>query len=320
MLDILSATVPIFLIVALGFAMTRAGVLKRGDMTALSTYVVKLALPVLIFLNVYGRSFTEILNPTYLLVYAIAAVAMLGFGVLWGRARRAGGVRTATVAWAMSGTNNGFVGFAIFLLILPDVAGLAVGMDMLVDNTLIIPIALGMFEAASGRGHGTPIGRRLLGIAWRVVTHPMVVAIVLALVLTALGFQMPAMIERAVTLVANSSSAVALFSIGGMLVGLQVRGQIADLVAAVGGKLVVMPAISLGLVLLLPMLGLPELSPDLRAAVILTGALPSMSIVAAVAEQHGDGDFGAATMMLSTVVSFVTLTAWMFGLAAVGWM
>ena len=48
--------------------------------------------------------------------------------------------------------------------------------------------------------------------------------------------------------------------------------------------------------------------------------MPSMSSVGAFAEQHGEGDFGAATMMLSTVVVFVTLTAWMFGLSAVGWL
>lgn len=319
MLDILAATVPIFLIVGLGFAVTRGGMLKRQDMSVLSTYVVKLALPALIFINVLGRSFADILNPTYLLVYAMAAMAMVGLGIVWGRARGARPARTATLSFAMSGTNNGFVGFPIFLLVLPEVAGLAVGMDMLVDNILIIPVALAMFESVSGRHH-MHWGRRLTGIGLRVVTHPMVIALVAALVLTWLGVEMPAMLERAVTLVANSSSAVALFAIGGMLVGLMLRGQLADLVAAVGGKLVLSPAIAAALVVLVPLVGLPALTYDLRAAVILTAAMPSMSSVGAFAEQHGEGDFGAATMMLSTVVSFVTLTAWMFGLSAVGWM
>ena len=319
MLDILSATVPIFLIVGLGFALTRGGMLKRQDMSVLSTYVVKLALPALIFINVLGRSFADILNPTYLLVYAMAAMAMVGLGVVWGRARGARPARTATLSFAMSGTNNGFVGFPIFLLVLPEVAGLAVGMDMLVDNILIIPVALAMFESVSGRHH-THWGRRLTGIGLRVVTHPMVIALIAALALTWLGVELPAMLERAVTLVANSSSAVALFAIGGMLVGLELKGQLADLVAAVSGKLVVSPAIAAALVVLVPLAGLPALSHDLRAAVILTAAMPSMSSVGAFAEQHGEGDFGAATMMLSTVVAFVTLTAWMFGLSAVGWL
>jgi len=319
MLDILSATVPIFLIVALGFVMTRIGMFKRSDMSVLARYVVKLALPVLIFVNVAGRSLHEILNPTYLLAYAIAAMAMVLLGQAWAAARGVrGSVRAATISFAMSGTNNGFVGFPTFLIVIPAFAGLAVGMDMLVDNTLIIPMAIALFEAASGaEAHW---GRRLRGILLRVVSHPMVIAIILALLMEPLGITLPAMIDRSVDLIAQSSSAVALFSIGGMLVGLTLRGQVSDLLAAVGGKLLVMPAITLALVFALPALGLPDLAPELKVALVLTGALPSMSIVAAVAEQHGDGDFGAASMMLSTAVSFLTLTGWMLVMSGLGWL
>jgi hypothetical protein len=45
-----------------------------------------------------------------------------------------------------------------------------------------------------------------------------------------------------------------------------------------------------------------------------------MSIVAAVAEQHGDGEFGAASMMLSTAVSFLTMTGWLLAMAGFGWL
>lgn len=318
MLEVLSATVPIFLIVALGFGVTRAGVLRRGDMTVLSTYVVKVALPVLVFLNVAGRSPVDILNPTYLLTYAIAAMSMVGLAFAWKRVRSLPPVRTATLSLAVSGTNNGFVGFPIFLLLLPDVAGLAIGMDMLVDNVLIIPLAIALFEAASGQQVGWR--HRLAHIALRVVTHPMVIAIILALMFTAVDASLPPMVEPAVVLVANSSSAVALFSIGGMLVGLNLRGQRADLLAAVTAKLLIMPTVAVALVVLLPMVGLPQLTPDLRAAAILTCALPSMSMAAALGEQYGEGEFGAATMMFSTVVSFATITGWMLGLSAAGWL
>lgn len=148
----------------------------------------------------------------------------------------------------------------------------------------------------------------------------MVIAIILGIAFGAIGFTLPTMIDRAVTLIADSSPAVALFAIGGMLVGLRVRGQRAQLAVTVTAKLLVMPAISVALVLILPRLGLPELSQELRAAAILTGALPSMSSVAALAEQYGEGDFGAAAMMLSTVAAFFTLTGWMFALSAIGWL
>ncbi|HZK04932.1 MAG TPA: AEC family transporter [Actinomycetaceae bacterium] len=318
MLDTLSAIVPIFLIVAVGYGVTRAGVLKREDMTPLSTYVVKVALPVLIFVNVSGRPLGEILNATYLLIYAVAAMAMVGLIQLWVRARGVPPLRGATLSLAASGTNNGFVGFPIFLLLLPGVVGPAISMDMIVDNVLIIPLGLVLFEAAAGEEMHWR--RRLLGIVQRVLLHPLMVAIVLALLVTTFEISLPGMLDSALSLVANSSSAVALFAIGGMLVGLNLGGQHADLAVGVTAKLLVMPAVAVGLALLLPMLGLPELDPDLRAAAILTCALPSMSIVPAIGEQYGEGEFGAATQMLSTLLSGLTISGWLLGLAAVGWL
>jgi malonate transporter and related proteins len=318
MLHILSAIVPIFLIVALGYGLTRGGLFRRGDMTVFSVFVVKVALPALVFVNVAGRSFSEVLNPAYLLTYALAAVAMYGLAAVWNRARQVPPVRGATLALAVSGTNNGFVGFPIFLLLLPEVAGLAIGMDMLVDNILIIPVALALFESATGQeAHW---GRRLRGIAVRTFTHPMVLALVLALVFTAAGIKLPGIVQSSVELVAGSASALALFSMGGMLVGMRLRGQRADLAVVIAGKLLVMPVIGVGLVMLLPLLGLAPLEPELRVAAVLTCALPSMSMAAALGEQYGEGEFGAATMLLSTAVSFLTLTAWLLGLAAVGWL
>lgn len=318
MLGILSAIVPIFLIVGLGCVLTRAGVFQREHMSVLAAYVVKAALPALVFVNVHGRSLGEILNPTYLLVYALAGMIMVVLARVWSRSRSMPPQRAASMSLAVSGTNNGFVGAPLFLLLIPESAGLAIGMSMLVDNVVIIPLALILFEAASGRG--APLGRRISGIARSVLTHPLIIAIALALVMTGLGLDLPGMLDDAIRLIAQSSSAVALLSIGGMLVGLQLRGQLLDLFATVIAKLLVMPVIALGLVLALPALGLPELSPELAAAALLTCALPSMSIAAALAEQHGEGEFGAAALLLSTVVSFPTLTAWLVVVSALGWL
>lgn len=149
MIEILSATVPIYLVVAVGFACTRGGLFTRDDMTTFSTFVVRIALPALIFVNLSGRRFEDIFNVTYLLVYAVAAWSMIAIGLLYGRLAGRPGMLRAFIAAGMSATNNGFVGFPIFLLLLPEVAGIAVGMDMLVDNTVLIPVLLALIENAA---------------------------------------------------------------------------------------------------------------------------------------------------------------------------
>ena len=89
MLEVLSATVPIFLVVGVGFLCTRFGLFARTDMAILNRFVVKIALPLLVFVNVFGRSASEIFNPAYLLTYALASLAMFALAHAWAAARRA---------------------------------------------------------------------------------------------------------------------------------------------------------------------------------------------------------------------------------------
>lgn len=317
MLHVLSATVPIYLVVAVGYLLTRRGMFARADMTVLSAYVVKVALPLLIFLNVSGRKAGEIFNPTYLLTYAAAAMVMFVLAFGYAKVFRRTPQRATFMGMGMAGTNNGFIGFAVFLILFADIAGAAIGMDMLVDNVLIIPLTLFLAEHTRGTG---ALGPRIVSTLRGVLTHPMVVAIILALLMNAFGIGLPPVLHRGITLLAQTSSGVALFSVGGMLVGLEIRGMIGDIVSTVVGKLVVMPALAIGIVIGLVAAGLPGLPPELRAAAVLTCALPTYSIMPALAAPYGEVDVTTAVMMLSTVLSFVTLTGWMLVLRGMGWM
>ena len=320
MLEVLSATVPIFLVVAVGFLCTVFGLFQRTDMAVLNRFVVKIALPLLVFVNVFGRSAAEIFNPAYLLTYALAALAMFALAHVWAAARKAPAVRAPYLGMAMGGTNNGFIGMSIFLIALPEVAGIAVGMDMIVDNVLIIPLTLFLAERAARAGDGGTALRTLGNSLKSVITQPMVLAIIAALLLNALGVAVPPIIDRSVTLLAQASSGVALFAIGGLLVGLKLGGMLADVVFSLVGKLLLMPAVAWGLVLALEAVGLPPMSPALKSAAIITAALPTFSILPAFASRHGEEDWATASTMGGTVVSFLTISAWMGLLTVGGWL
>ena len=107
MLGILSAIVPIFLIVGLGYVLTRAGVFQREHMSVLAAYVVKAALPALVFVNVHGRSLGEILNPTYLLVYALAGMVMVVLARAWSRSRSMPPQRRRRCPWPSAAPTTG---------------------------------------------------------------------------------------------------------------------------------------------------------------------------------------------------------------------
>lgn len=317
MLNVVAATGPIFIVVAVGFVLTRLGWFSRADMSVLSRFVVKVALPLLVFINIYGRSPADILQSTYLLTYAGAAVVMFLLAHIYSRAAGRTSLRAAVLSVGMAGTNNGFMGLPIFLILFADWAGVAVGMDMLVDNILILPVGLFLMSRAAGTG---TIGERIRATIRGVVLHPLLIAIVSALVLNGLGLTIPEVLDRSVTLMAQASAGVALFSVGGMLVGLRVRGGMSDILVSVAGKLLVMPAVAVGLLLVFASVGMPELPVELRAAAVLTCALPTYSILPPLAEQYGEEDVATASMLLGTALSFLTISAWMLVLTGMGWL
>jgi len=132
--------------------------------------------------------------------------------------------------------------------------------------------------------------------------------------MSALGWRLPAPVARVVDLFALSSSAVSLFAIGGMLVGLPLRGVGGDVGAIAAGKLLLHPLAVLLAIQALPHVGLPALDASLQRAAVLSAAVPMMGIYPILAQAYGQEEVGAAAMMVTTVASFFTLSAllWMF--------
>ena len=119
MLDILAITGPIYLCIALGFAVTRWGLFAKADMRVFGKFVINIALPALLFNALSQRSVGEIFNGRYLLAYALGSGLVLAAGFVWSRfvAKRSMSL-SSMMAMGMSCPNSGYVGYPILMLTL----------------------------------------------------------------------------------------------------------------------------------------------------------------------------------------------------------
>ena len=83
MLDILAITGPIYVVIALGYFLTRWGFFQKSDMRAFGTFVVKVSFPALLFNALSQRQVSDILNVQYLWAYALSTLLTLGLVLLW---------------------------------------------------------------------------------------------------------------------------------------------------------------------------------------------------------------------------------------------
>jgi len=304
MLEVLSVTLPIFILIGAGFVARRFGATTAADIQSLGRFVIRFALPALIFNSLAQRPFAEVADARYLAAYALGSLAVFVamFALAWAfdPGDRA---RCAIQALGSSCSNSGFVGYPIALLFVGPRAAVAVALTMVIENVVVMPLALALAESA-GRSdkRSAARGRRLLG---RLARNPLIIAITLGAATSFAGVALPAPLARAISMLAAASGAVALFAVGGMLVGLEVGGVSRDAARIVAGKLVLLPAAVFAAQLALA----PALEPDLRRSMLILASSPTLSIFPLLGRQYGQERVCAATVMMATGLSFLTMSA-----------
>ena len=313
MLDILAITGPIYITIALGYLLTRRGLFARADMRVLGQFVIRLALPALLFNALAQRKVGDILNGRYLLVYALGSLVTLGLALLWARrGARQDATTSVYYAMGMSCSNNGFVGYPVALLVLGPVASVMLGLNMIVENLLLIPLLLALAEISGEAGGRWPVVLRQALAA--LVRNPMVLGLLAGFAVSLLEWKMPSPMERTLTLFAQSSAALSLFVIGGSLAGLQLAGLRGPVVQIALGKLLLHPAAVVAVLLLCEAAGMVPMEPALRTGVVLAAASPMFGIYPILAQKTGHDGLAAGALLGATVASFFTISAllWTF--------
>ena len=315
MLQTLTITGPIYLVIALGFLAGRFGVFSKSDIRVLGTYVAKFALPALIFTALSQRPVSDILNGRYVLDYAVGSLAVMLIAFAWGWWRQGKSFTlSALCGLGMSSSNSGFIGLPIAVQVVgPASATVALAMCMVVENLLMIPLTLVM--ADSGDVVAGKWYRILMQSLGQLARNPVILAIVAGFGVALLAIPISGPLASTINMLALSSAAVSLFVIGGSLVGLQVKGLRRDVSAIALGKLLLHP-LAVGLMVWL----VPPADAMLRAAAVVFAGVPMLSIYPILAQKYGFEGFCAAALLLATVLSFVTISVilWLLG-SVLGW-
>ncbi|MDO9250423.1 AEC family transporter [Hydrogenophaga sp.] len=322
MLDILAITGPIYLCIAAGYASVRWNLFTKADMRVFGKFVIQIALPALLFNALASRPLGEVVHPGYLLAFTAGSLALIG-GALWFArgVQRKSLTESAYVAMGMTCSNSGYVGYPVMLLLFGPLGGVILALNLIVENLIKLPLLFALADAGAHEGERPSLLQALKQTGERLVRNPMIVAIFAGFVVALLGWQLPAVIARTVNLFAAASSGMALFIIGGTLVGLQVKGMRRQVSLIAVGKLLLHPLAVFAAITLLPLLGLPVVEGDLRTAAVLSAAMPMLGIYSLLAQRHGFEGFTAAALLATTAASFFTLSAilWLMRHSA-GWL
>lgn len=303
MLQVLNITAPIYLLIAAGFLAVRLGIFRRDEMRFLGRLLVLFVLPALVFRAITRYSLDEVLNLRYLAVYGLGSLAVLLLGALIGKSRGLNRPASAFYGMGLSASNTVFVGYPIVSQIVGPAADIALALCLVIENLLIIPTTLVLADASEQ----LPWHKALMRSFKALLRNPIFLSILAGFAFMLLDLQAPAALDRTLAIASGAAAPIALFMIGGVLVGQKLDGAKQDMATIALGKLLLHPV-----AVFLAVLVLPPLEPPMMTAALLFAAMPLPAVYPALAQRYGLDGFCSTALVAATVLSFLTLNTWLW--------
>jgi predicted permease len=214
---VLSATLPFFAVIALGFLAGWRGMIGPESVRPINTFVFYFAMPALIGRALWRMDIGALFDPATLLGWLGAGIATyaLGAGLLT-LAFGGDGGRAAIRGQGAAIGNIGFLGIPLVIGVYGDAGARAVALALMGDLVVIIPMTIAWLEMR--RGTGSP-ARAALRAVGRSVTNPFFLSILGGAGLSALALPIPPVVDTTLAFLGGAASPTALFALGLYLAG-----------------------------------------------------------------------------------------------------
>jgi predicted permease len=311
---IIAKLAAIFAVVAVGYGCGRTRMFAGPDALRLVTDLAFFVFTPALLFRLTASLDLAALPWVVVAVYFGPTVALLLAVYGWQRVRLRTDEPAAPSVRAISTTfgNTVQLGIPIVLALFGD-AGLAVHVPITSLHALVLLTVLTVLVEAdlSRAGDGRPgVAGTVALTARRTVVHPVVLPVLLGLVVNLLGVPLPGPLDDVLGLLGQAVVPTCLLLIGLALAHHGVRGVAGAAVWLSVGKLVVHPALVLGVAYAVGLRGLP------LTVVVLCAALPIGSNAQLFAQRYRTREAETtAALMASTLAFMITGPAWLLALS-----
>jgi len=303
MLTMIGITAPIFLLILVGYVAARGGIIPRESLPGMSSFVLYLALPVLIFHKLTQMDMGQMVDSDYLIIYAAGGV--LSFFTVFFISRV---ISKDSISYAglkgMGGAmpNSVFIGFPVALQYFDSPPTEALVMCLIVENIVLFPLALAFMESRDDQG--ADLKKLITSVAQRLIKNPVIIAVVSGVAVSLAGVQLPQFIDSAMQILSGSAAPMALIIIGASLAGAKVTAGIKEISLISFCKLLLQPFIALLLVIFV----MPDMDDTLKKAVVIFSASPMLSVYPIFGSKYGHQVFCSGVLLITTTLAFFSVT------------
>ncbi len=297
---VLDSLFPVFLLLALGNRLKHHGLTTDQFLATSDRLIYYIFFPAMLFWKIGGAP-TSGIDWRFVLAGVCAVVILFSVSLLYIHTFRVGEYQAGTFSQSCYRFNT-YIGMAVIITAVGESGvaqfGILVGFVIPLINVFSVSTLIWF----SGRRCG--LGERLRTTGRSILTNPLILACLAGILYARIVNRFPAFLDNTLRLTSLAALPMALISIGGALTFANLKGYLRLSLSAAAIKLVIFPVVGYLLMRAFDVTGIP-----FRVGMIFFCLPTSTALYVLSSQLNSDTELASAAIVLSTVLSFFSLSA-----------
>lgn len=308
----INVTIPIFLVMVLGYFLRRRGMLNENFVNVANKFNFDVTLPFMVFRDIAAVDIRSVFDLKYVLFCAIASSVC--FWVVWGLAKLFMKDKSLIGAFVQASfrSSAAVMGLAfISNLYGPSAMGplMIIGAVPLYNIYSVLVLTFEAEDDGTGRDTG-----KLKEACVNILKNPIIISIVLGLIVSLCKLDFPMLVDNTIDNVAKMATPLALITLGAGFEGKEALAKMKPTLWAAFIKLIGQAAIFIPIAIALGFTG-----EKLIAIMVMLAAPATPSCYIMAKNMKNDGVLTASIIVTTTLLAAFTLTGWIFILRSMGY-
>lgn len=296
--NVLTQTVALFILILIGYTVKKLGVVRDSDVKGISELIVKVTLPTMIVVSMsmeFSRDkliFSAIMFGISSMSYVFKNIIAKWFTKFF----KVKGPESAIYEMMILFSNSGFMGFPVVKALYGEEGVFYAAIINVSFNIFIWTLGVNIISRDNGN--------RVKTSAKTLLKNPGIVSVFIGVALFLAPIEIPEVIKSPLTMIGESTTPLAMMTIGMLLVNTSVKSLFKNKKLALASivRILVFPIIFMTVLFLL------DVPPMVTGILLILESMPAASSIAIFARRY-DADYELASqgVFLSTLLNVITI-------------
>lgn len=308
----LNATIPIFAVILVGYFLKRIGMLTDEFVSVANKFGFRVSLPCMLFLDLWRTDIRNSFDGAY--IGLCAGITVISILAIWAGARLFLKDRGQVGAFVQAAyrSSAAILGIAFIQNIYGD-SGM--GPLMIIGAVPLYNIFAVIILSVESRDEMIRTRKgKVKNTLLNIIKNPIIIGIVLGMLASLIQLKLPHMLEKSIDNIGSMASPLALIAIGAGFKERQALTKLKPTIAAALIKLIGLEAVFLPVAI---WLGFRD--QKLLALIIMLGSPTTPTAYIMAKNMDGDEVLSSGAIVLTTLLSSITLTFWIFLMRYMGY-